>query len=327
MNAQVVRYDQFGEPHEVLKVEQRLIEPLKQDEILVKMSARPINPSDLIPIRGAYKHRINLPAIPGYEGVGTVIDTGPFAPRSLIGKRVLPLRGEGTWQEYVKTTAELAISVPDSIQDDIASRLYINPITAWVICNETLQLSSHQVLLVNAANSAIGRLFIQLSALFGFRVIAIVRNARYTEELMHLGAWQVIDSSCMSIYDAVMSVTNGQGAHASIDSIGGPDGLELAKSTRTGGIFLSLGLLSGVQVDWSIISKELGVLPQLFLLRHWNQRVSVSTWHETFEKVIELVQNGKLLLAEPGEKFALHDVIEAVKSAESRHRKGKIILV
>ncbi|MED1919566.1 zinc-dependent alcohol dehydrogenase family protein [Bacillus thuringiensis] len=327
MYAQTVRYAQFGEPHEVLKIEQRLIEPLKQGEILVKMSARPINPSDVIPIRGAYKHRINLPAIPGYEGVGTVIDTGPFVPRSLIGKRVLPLRGEGTWQEYVKTTAELAIAVPDSIQDDIASRLYINPITAWVICNETLLLSSHQVLLVNAANSAIGRLFIQLSALFGFRVIAIVRNTRYTEELMQLGAWHVIDSSCVSTYDAIMSVTNGQGAHASIDSIGGPDGLELAKSTRAGGIFLSLGLLSGVQVDWSIISKELGVLPQLFLLRHWNQRVSVSTWHETFEKVIELVQNGKLLLEEPGEKFALHDVREAVKFAESRHRTGKILLV
>ncbi|QDS33906.1 zinc-dependent alcohol dehydrogenase family protein [Brevibacillus brevis] len=327
MYAQTVRYDQFGEPHEVLKVEQRLIEPLKQDEILVKMSARPINPSDVIPIRGAYKHRINLPAIPGYEGVGTVMDTGPFAPRSLIGKRVLPLRGEGTWQEYVKTTAELAIAVPDSIPDDIACRLYINPITAWVICNETLQLSPDQVLLVNAANSAIGRLFVQLSALFGFRVIAIVRNARYTEELMQLGAWHVIDSSRVSIYDAIMSVTNGQGAHASIDSIGGPGGLELAKSTRAGGIFLSLGLLSGVQVDWSIISKELGVLPQLFLLRHWNQRVSVSTWHETFEKVIDLVQNGKLLLAEPEEKFALHDVKEAVQFAENRQRTGKIILV
>ncbi|WP_429841902.1 zinc-dependent alcohol dehydrogenase family protein [Brevibacillus sp. FIR094] len=327
MYAQTVRYDQFGEPHEVLKVEQRLIEPLKQDEILVKMSARPINPSDVIPIRGAYKHRINLPAIPGYEGVGTVMDTGPFAPRSLIGKRVLPLRGEGTWQEYVKTPAELAIAVPNSIPDDIACRMYINPITTWVICNETLKLSSHQVLIVNAANSAIGRLFIQLSALFGFRVIAIVRNARYTEELMQLGAWHVVDSSRVSIYDAIMSVTNGQGAHASIDSIGGPDGLELAKSTRAGGIFLSLGLLSGVQVDWSIISKELGVLPQLFLLRHWNQRVSVSTWHETFEKVIDLVQNGKLLLAAPGEKFALHDVKEAVQFAENRQRTGKIILV
>ncbi|RAT94214.1 zinc-dependent alcohol dehydrogenase family protein [Brevibacillus sp. Leaf182] len=327
MYAQTVRYNQFGEPHEVLKIEQRLIEPLKQDEILVKMSARPINPSDVIPIRGAYKHRINLPSIPGYEGVGTVIDTGPFAPRSLFGKRVLPLRGEGTWQEYVKTTAELAIVVPDSIQDDMACQLYINPITAWVICNETLQLSSQQVLLVNAANSAIGRLFIQLSALFGFRVIAIVRNARYTEELMQLGAWHVLDSSCVSIYDAIMSVTNGRGAHASIDSIGGPDGLELAKSTRAGGTFLSLGLLSGVQVDWSMISKELGVLPQLFLLRHWNQRVSVSTWHETFEKVIELVQNEKLFLAEPGAKFALHDVREAVQFAESPHRKGKIVLV
>ncbi|MED2008694.1 MULTISPECIES: zinc-dependent alcohol dehydrogenase family protein [Brevibacillus] len=327
MYAQVVRYYQFGDPQNVLKVEQRIIEPLKQDEILVKMDARPINPSDLIPIRGAYRHRICLPAVPGYEGVGTVVETGPLASSTLIGKRVLPLRGEGTWQDYVISRAVLAIEVPDQINDDAASRLYINPITAWVICTETLKITSDQVLLVNAANSSIGRLFIQLSSLFGFRVIAIIRHTRYAEELLNLGAWHVIDSSRMSIYDATMSVTNGQGADASIDSIGGLDGFELARSTRPGGTFLALGLLSGTQVDWARISKELSVHPQLFLLRHWIQQISLSRWHDTFEKVIELVQNGQLNFTAPTERFALHYVKEAVQFAESNKRTGKILLV
>ena len=51
---------------------------------------------------GSYAHRISLPTIPGYEGVGIVEDVGTYVSQDLIGKRVLPLRGEGTWQEIVK---------------------------------------------------------------------------------------------------------------------------------------------------------------------------------------------------------------------------------
>ena len=56
------------------------------------MLVRPINPSDLIPITGAYAHRIPLPNIPGYEGVGIVEDVGAFVSRELIGKRVTDTR-------------------------------------------------------------------------------------------------------------------------------------------------------------------------------------------------------------------------------------------
>ncbi|MDR6555095.1 NADPH:quinone reductase-like Zn-dependent oxidoreductase [Paenibacillus qinlingensis] len=96
MNGQKISFYEFGEPQDVLVVEQQVVTSLDADEILVEMISRPINPSDLIPIRGAYRHRISLPCIPGYEGVGTVIDIGSNVAKSMLGKRVLPLRGEGT---------------------------------------------------------------------------------------------------------------------------------------------------------------------------------------------------------------------------------------
>ncbi|PGD60181.1 alcohol dehydrogenase catalytic domain-containing protein [Bacillus wiedmannii] len=94
-----IQFHKFGNPKDVLQVEYKNIEPLKDNEVFVRMLVRPINPSDLIPITGAYAHRIPLPNIPGYEGVGVVEDVGAGVTRELIGKRVLPLRGEGTWQE------------------------------------------------------------------------------------------------------------------------------------------------------------------------------------------------------------------------------------
>ncbi|WP_141499088.1 alcohol dehydrogenase catalytic domain-containing protein [Bacillus wiedmannii] len=99
MHVKYIQFHEFGNPKEVLQVEYKNIEPLKNDELLVRMLVRPINPSDLIPITGAYAHRIPLPNIPGYEGIGIVEDVGAGVTRDLIGKRVLPLRGEGTWQE------------------------------------------------------------------------------------------------------------------------------------------------------------------------------------------------------------------------------------
>jgi len=105
LEATCIKFYEFGSPASVLKVERDKIQPPTNGEVLVRMKVRPINPSDLIPIRGAYSHRITLPTVPGYEGVGIVEDVGASVPHELIGKRVLPLRGEGTWQGFVKTSA------------------------------------------------------------------------------------------------------------------------------------------------------------------------------------------------------------------------------
>lgn len=69
MNAKCIKFYEFGSPKDVLRVESKNIQSPKDHEVLVRMLARPINPSDLIPIRGAYSHRVSLPNIPGYEGV------------------------------------------------------------------------------------------------------------------------------------------------------------------------------------------------------------------------------------------------------------------
>jgi len=179
--AKCIKFYDFGSPLDVLKVENKSIEPPNDNEILVRMLARPINPSDLIPMKGSYSHRISLPSVPGYEGVGIVTDVGASVSQNFIGKRVLPLRGEGTWQEYVKTSSELAVSIPNDMDDFTASQMYINPITAWVVCTEVLKLKGDDVLLVNACGSSIGHIFVQLSKILGFRLVAVTRNNNYTE--------------------------------------------------------------------------------------------------------------------------------------------------
>ncbi|MCI3860444.1 alcohol dehydrogenase catalytic domain-containing protein [Lactococcus garvieae] len=140
-------YESYGLPHQVLKLKEKCQPHLHPQELLVKMFYAPVNPSDLIPMTGAYAHRISLPATAGYEGVGLVADVGSALSRKLIGQRVLPLEGEGTWQSFVKCPASHAFFVPESLDSISASQLYINPLTAWLLCTEVLALKPGQKLL------------------------------------------------------------------------------------------------------------------------------------------------------------------------------------
>ncbi|TQR17158.1 zinc-dependent alcohol dehydrogenase family protein [Psychrobacillus lasiicapitis] len=298
-----------------------------EQEVLVRMLTRPINPSDLIPIRGAYAHRITLPNIPGYEGVGIVEDIGPLVSRHLIGKRVLPLRGEGTWQEHVKTSSEFAVPIPDSIDDITAAQMYINPITAMVVCNEELKLKPADVLLVNACGSSIGRIFAQLSKILGFRLIAVTRNDKHTAELLNLGASFVIDTSKSPLYETVMDLTNGKGAYAAIDSIGGSSGTDLAFCVQPNGHFLTIGLLSGVQVNWGDIVKRAKVNANIFHLRNWNKNVCANKWQETFNYLIRLLEDKRMHLMSLDSQYDLDNIKQAVDAVESsKISRGKVFL-
>ena len=326
MEAICLKFYEFGSPKNVINVEYKSIEPPKDHEVIVRMQARPINPSDLIPIRGSYAHRISLPNIPGYEGVGVVEDVGSSVSKNLIGKRVLPLRGEGTWQEFVKTSADFAVLIPDSIDDFTAAQMYINPITSWVTCTEILKLRPNDVLLVNACGSAIGRVFAQLSKVLGFRLIAVTRNNIHTEDLLQLGA-PFVNSITVPFYETVMELTNGAGADAAIDSIGGTSGNDLAFCVRPNGNFLTIGLLSGIQVNWPDIVKKAMVNANMFHLRNWNNTVSPIKWQKTFENLIRLIDEKKLRLMKVDAMFDLSDIKKAVEVVESsKIIKGKVFL-
>jgi len=327
LDTKCIRFYEFGIPQNVVRVENTNVTSPGYGEVLVRMIVRPINPSDLIPITGAYSHRISLPCIPGYEGVGIVEEVGPSVSQELIGKRVLPLRGDGTWQEYVKASAELVVPLPDSIEDYIGAQLYINPITAWLTCTEVLKLRPNDVLVVNACGSSIGRIYAQLAKIIGFQLIAVTRSNTYTEELLQLGASYVINTSKVLLHKTVMELTNGLGAHAAIDSVGGSSGTDLAFCTRPGGTILTIGLLSGTPVNWVEITQKAKVNVKLFHLRHWNQQVSPQTWQETFNRLISFIIDGRLRLMMPACYFDLKEVQEAIRVAQSFERnKGKVFL-
>src|SRR5215210_3925923 len=98
---QSVRFHEFGNPAEVLRVEEVERPVPEAGQVLVRMRARAINPSDLLTVRGLYGALPVPPATPGLEGMGEVAEVGEGIKHLRAGQRVIPLGVPGTWAEYI----------------------------------------------------------------------------------------------------------------------------------------------------------------------------------------------------------------------------------
>src|SRR5438094_6990916 len=124
-------FEQFGNPADVLHVGEAPMPEVGRGQVRVRMLASPINPSDLMTVRGEYGKRPALPFTPGYEGVGVVDAAGPGILKRIRrlkpGKRVgvLNARG-GNWKQYVVVSARELVPIPDDIPDEQAATFFVN---------------------------------------------------------------------------------------------------------------------------------------------------------------------------------------------------------
>src|SRR6266513_4716995 len=92
-------YETHGNPPDVLHVESRPWPKPAAHEAVVKIRAAPINPADLNQIEGKYPIRPELPATPGFEGAGVVVEIGDGVKDLAIGTQVILPHDLGTWRE------------------------------------------------------------------------------------------------------------------------------------------------------------------------------------------------------------------------------------
>src|SRR5262245_26443303 len=108
-------------------------------QVLVRIAAAPINPSDLMLLGGHYGCKKELPAVRGFEASGEVVAAGSgIIAKMLVGRRVAcaaasPGLRDGTWAEYVVTGARMAMPLGRDVDIEQAAMLLVNPLTAWAL--------------------------------------------------------------------------------------------------------------------------------------------------------------------------------------------------
>jgi len=241
--------------------------------VRVRMLYAPVNASDLIPVTGAYRHRIALPQIAGYEGVGIVTEAAPVHSH-LIGHRVLPLRGEGTWQNYVDCPAALVVPVPNHIENTCAARGYINPVAAWLMLRHFSPLGKH-VLITAAGSDCALHLGKWAQSAGALSVTGIHRSAVHASKLEKNGIYAVAESNAEAIrhYAARASIV--------YDATGGPLAELILSEMPRSGNFISYGLLSGQ------VFRTQSDQPKMhwFHIRQYLAAMDTSEWQKMFIEI------------------------------------------
>ena len=320
--------EQFGEPAEVLKVRDLPTPEPGPGEVRVRMSATPINPSDLMVVRGKYGRLPTLPATPGFEGVGVVEAVGSgWLAKLRAGKRVAVLNGKGgNWAEQVVVPARQVVPVWADIPDDQAASWFVNPATVLVMVRWVLRVPKGEWLLQTAAAGALGQMIVRLSKVDGFKTINVVRRPEQAKDLERLGADAVIASNDTAIDKRVMEITGGAGVRYALDAVGGDTGSDVVKSLGHGGRLLVYGTLASEPLAFDpriLMTGHRSV--EGFWLSNWVKEQNFVTMLRLFRTINRYLSTG-LFTTKVAAAYSLDEIGLAVKQAETAGRGGKVLL-
>lgn len=314
---------EFGNIRDILRLETGEQSELAAGQVRVKMAWATINPSDIITISGAYRSRIALPFVPGFEGMGHIHQSSD--PSLLPGQRVLPVGSMGAWQTYKDSAAQWCFTLPDFVSDRQAATSYVNPMTALLMLTEELRFTPGMRVMINAANSAIGKMLIRIASHLGIRPIAIVRKAENLALFDGYPTETVLNSSSPDYPQQLAALQRSGGVEAILDCIGGEDSLTLAQALMPGGQFIHYGLLSGQPIPPAFWRSRPDIRFSNFHLRLWVHGHEKAQVQRRIDEVMALIRDG-VIATEVVAEFALADIHQAVEAVLSGALKGKILL-
>lgn len=292
-------YCEFGDPLQVVKIKDLQTMPLMSNEVLVRMLAAPVNPADINTIQGKYPVKIQLPSIPGNEGVGIVEDIGEHVDGICPGDKVIVTKpGKGTWRILGSFDKKVLKVVPNELGLIEAATLTVNPCTAYRMLTDFKAVKDGLVVIQNGANSACGQNVIQICKAWGVKTVNIVRNRPNINELKQylesLGATYVLTEEELRKTDIFKENKIDKPALA-LNCVGGRSALEMLRHLNDNGIVVTYGAMSREPLN---VPNSLLIFRNIsfcgFWMTVWNQKASPEEKEKMLQDVIALMCEKKL---------------------------------
>jgi NADPH:quinone reductase-like Zn-dependent oxidoreductase len=333
---QLTNYD--GRPESITCIDNLPVPQPGPGQVLVKVAASPINPSDLAFLAGRYGFKKPLPTIPGFEGSGSVVATGSGAmTRFLKGKRVActvadPKIPGGMWAEYVVTSAKLCIPLTKNVTMEQGAMMLVNPISAWAMVEEARK-ADHKAIVQTAAASALGKMVVRLGKRFSLPVINIVRRPEQVEALRQIGAEHIFDTSvhdsdtsAQALDTALKAACARLGATYGIDSVAGELTGRVLRAQPKGSRMYVYGALSmkPLEIDPGSLIFE-GKVVAGFWVSAWLARKSLIEKLRIARQVQSLL--GTDLKSDVQAKIPLKDARQAIQQYMKNMTAGKVLIV
>ncbi|MFE3826820.1 medium chain dehydrogenase/reductase family protein [Streptomyces sp. NPDC059092] len=311
-------------------------------QVLVRVEASGVSFAEQGMRRGRYPGQPKFPFVPGYDLVGTVAAVGPGVDAALLGKRVAALTKTGGWTTHAVLSADMLVPVPAGVGPAEAETVVVNGLTAWGMLHRKAQVRRGQTVLVHGANGGVGTVLAQLARHAGVRVIGAA-SPRHHEALRALGVEPVDYADPDALTARVRELAPG-GVDAVFDNIGGATLRRSWQLLAPGGTLVSYAISAAAQGTGALVPQFLSHLARLTLwtvLPNKGRRTAFyDVWggkrlrparfrarlHQDMSTVLGLLDDG-VLTAEIGARFPLTEVSEAMKLAESRTVRGKVVLI
>jgi mitochondrial enoyl-[acyl-carrier protein] reductase / trans-2-enoyl-CoA reductase len=319
-----VVYQTHGNPAEVLQIETKPWPKPAPDEVVVAMRAAPVNPADLNAIEGKYPARREVPAVPGFEGAGIVVEVGPSVKSLSPGALVILPHNIGTWREALAVKASELVAVPPEIDPIHAGMLKINPMTAWRLLHDYVDLTRGDWVIQNAANSAAGRAVIQIARELGFKTVNVVRRAELIDELRSEGG-DVVLVDGEKLREEVKAATSAAPIRLGLNAVGGDSALRLANCLAFGGRLISFGAMSlqPLKIPTGLlIFKDLRF--RGIWINKWYDDATMAERISAFNSLFDMAKRG-LLKTKIEKTYRIDEAKAAVAHAAQGKRSGKIV--
>jgi trans-2-enoyl-CoA reductase len=317
-------YERHGNPVEVLQIKTEPWPEPAVDEAIVAMRAAPINPADINAIEGKYPGRREVPAVPGFEGAGVVVEVGANVSTIAKGALVILPHNIGTWREAIAVKASELVAVPPEIDPVHAAMLKINPMTAWRLLHDYVDLARGDWLIQNACNSAAGRAVIQIAHELDYKTVNVVRRAELVDELRAEGG-DVVLVDGEKLRDQVKDATSGAAIRLGLNAVGGESALRLANCLAFGGTLVSFGAMSlqPLKIPTGLlIFKDLRF--RGIWINKWYDNATMQERMEAFKSLFDMARRG-LLKTKVEKAYSIDEAQAAVAHAAQSKRSGKII--
>lgn len=324
--AQILNYD--GSPDSIQVVEKPVPQP-GPNQVLVQMARVPINPSDLMFLKGLYGVKKELPVAPGWEGSGRVVASGGgWMGKFLVGKRVACAArntGDGTWAEYLMTDATRCVPLSDALNDEQGAMLIVNPLTAWALMDIAAR-SGSPAFVQTAAASALGRMILRLSLKRGVPGIHVVRRDEQAALLKSLGATHVLNSVDPDFDQQLRALCGQLKAKIGFEAVAGEMTGRVLNAMPAGSQLLVYGALSesGCLTDPRDLIFE-GKRLEGFFLASWLGGRSILQQLRLGRQVQSML--GADLKSEIQARFPLTQAREALIHYQNHMTDGKVLLM
>ncbi|APT86296.1 zinc-binding dehydrogenase [Corynebacterium flavescens] len=280
-------HDSFGEPQDVLHVEERPLPEPGPGQIRLRVRLSPIHNHDIWTIRGTYGFKPELPAPAGTEVLGVVDKLGEGVTGIEVGQRGVSGTSFGVWGDYALVDVAGFIPVPEQLPDEAAA---------------------------------------QLARARGVNVLGLVRRDEGIEELKAQGIDTVVSTADPKWREQAAEITGGAPIRAGVDSVGGQSSGQVLSLLAQGGTLVVFGAMAGPTMELPsgpIIFRDLKV--KGFWGSQVSRDMDPAKKQGLFAELMQRISAGELTLPVAG-VFGPEELPAAIDAHFTPGRVGKVLL-